>query len=163
MSNLDRFKTAQDSSDSGFASALHEIQSGGKRGHWIWYVFPQLSGLGGSPFSKRYAIQGAEEAFEYLRDPTLRSRMAAIVTAVAEQLRTDRPKSLSALMGSDVDARKLVSSLTLFGTIAKKLGLDEGLDDCRVIARAAEEVLAVAAPQDYPPCAYTLDRLRGLV
>jgi uncharacterized protein (DUF1810 family) len=55
---LDRFTVAQDSLHAGFEAALHEIQAGGKRGHWIWYVSPQLSGLGSSDCSYTFAIDG---------------------------------------------------------------------------------------------------------
>lgn len=160
MSRVARFKAAQDSSAAGFASALEEIRSGAKRGHWIWYVFPQLSGLGTSGPSRTFAIDGEAEAAEYLRDPELRSRLATIATAVAAQLRGGTT-SLRVLMGSDVDARKLVSSLTLFGGVARKLHQAEPTAAYQSIAATADEVLAVAAREGYPTCAYTLARLQG--
>jgi uncharacterized protein (DUF1810 family) len=162
MSSLDRFKRAQSASHAGFEAALHEIQSGGKRGHWIWYVFPQLSGLGTSALSQSFAIAGEEEAAEFLRDAELRSRLRTIATAVASQLAKRRPASLRALMGSDTDARKLVSSLTLFGHVAKALYANEGDDAYDAIARVADEVLAVAASEGYAPCEYTLRRLQPI-
>jgi hypothetical protein len=64
-------------------------------------------------------------------------------------------------MGSDLDARKLVSSLTLFGSVARALYEADGFEACRAMASAADEVLAFAAAQGYPPCAYTLRRLGG--
>jgi hypothetical protein len=64
-------------------------------------------------------------------------------------------------MGSDIDARKVVSSLTLFRHVAKTLHEVEGIDAYGEIARVADDVLAVAASQGYPPCAYTLRRLRA--
>ena len=69
----------------GFEAALHEIQAGGKRGHWIWYVFPQLAGLGSSGLSHTFAIADKHEAAEFLRDPKLRSRLHTITAAVAAQ------------------------------------------------------------------------------
>ena len=161
MSRLERFKLAQESSQSGFQSALAEIRSGGKRGHWIWYVFPQLGGLGSSGPSQSFAIDGVEEAIEFLHDIELRRRLLTIAAAVAEQLRTRKATSLSALMGSDIDARKVVSSLTLFGQVARNLGAAEGSEAYDAIAGVAEDVLAVAASEGYPPCAYTLRRLRA--
>lgn len=128
MSRLERFKTAQDSSHSGFESALDEIRTGLKRGHWIWYVFPQLSGLGSSSLSQSFAIDGEEEAAEFLHDSELRSRLLAIATAVGTQLQARKATSLRALMGSEWDARKVVSSLTLFGPVAKKLNAAEGIE-----------------------------------
>src|SRR5262245_10719770 len=109
MPDLERFRTAQASS-AGFALALAEIRAGGKRTHWIWYVFPQLEGLGRSAAARRYAIRGEDEAAEYLRDPVLRARFLTISQAVAEQLRA-QGTPLRQLMGADVDALKLVSSL----------------------------------------------------
>lgn len=157
-SRLDRFKSAQDSPHSGFAAALDEIESGAKTSHWIWYIFPQLSGLGSSRTSQSFAIDDEDEAAAFLRDPLLRQRLLTITAAVAKQLA--RPgTSLTALMGSDTDARKLVSSLTLFGPVARTLHASEGLDAGEAIAAAADEVLAVAASQGYPRCAHTLRRL----
>ena len=134
------------------------MRTGGKRGHWIWYVFPQISGLGSSGPSKAFAIDGQIEAMEFLRDADLRSRYLTITEAVAEQLRAGIP--LRALMGSDIDAKKLVSSLTLFGYVAKQLHDAEGVGVYSALAIVADEVLALAANQGYRPCAYTLQRLR---
>jgi uncharacterized protein (DUF1810 family) len=159
MFRLERFKTAQSSADSGFDAALKEIQAGGKRGHWIWYIFPQLSGLGSSPASQAYGIDSADEAAEFLRDSELRSRLLTITNAVARQLAPPKMMSLPALMGSDIDARKLVSSLTLFGSVARKLQAAESGDEYDEIVDAAQEVLAAAAAQGYARCAYTLRRL----
>lgn len=157
MSRLARFREAQNSSPVGFQAALDELRAGRKRGHWIWYVFPQISGLGTSDASLTFAIDSQEEATEFLRDSELCSRLLAIANVVAEQLRTGKP--LRALMGSDIDAKKVVSSLTLFGNVAKKVdGIDRS-DAVSQIARVADEVLALAASQGYPPCAYTLRRL----
>jgi uncharacterized protein (DUF1810 family) len=156
-SRLARFRNAQDSPDDGFESALKEIQSGHKLGHWIWYVFPQIAGLGSSSASQRYGIDGEQEAVAFLRDSELRSRLVTIAQAVAEQLRSG--VALSTLMGSDIDARKVVSSLTLFGHVARKLERADGLEEYRSLVRVADEVLAVAAAQGYPPCAYTLRQL----
>ena len=85
MSRLERFKTAQESPGSGFDTALAEIRAGRKRSHWIWYIFPQLAGLGGSARSKTFAIEGEGEAEEYLRDPLLRARLLEITAAAAGQ------------------------------------------------------------------------------
>jgi uncharacterized protein (DUF1810 family) len=71
---LQRFLTAQSDPHSGFYAALEEIRAGAKTGHWIWYVFPQLSGLGGSSMSQRYGIDSVEEAREYLRHHELCAR-----------------------------------------------------------------------------------------
>jgi uncharacterized protein (DUF1810 family) len=156
---LERFKSAQEAPRSGFAEALREIQSGGKTGHWIWYVFPQLSGLGLSDASRFFAIADEAEAAAYLRDSELRGRLLTIATAVAEQLQTGL--SLRRLMGSDVDARKVVSSLTLFGHVARRLRTAEAVEEHEALARVADAVLAAAAVEGYPPCADTLGRLES--
>jgi len=149
VSRLDRFLDAQNARHAGYATALSEIQRGGKRSHWIWYVFPQLAGLGRSPAAQAYAIEGRDEASAYLRQPVLRARLLEITRAVASQLRAGVP--LATLMGSDIDSLKLVSSLTLFRTVA------DGVDDD--VARAAADVLQQAGAQGYPPCEFTLTQL----
>lgn len=160
MSRLERFREAQNSSHSGFESALDELRSGGKRGHWIWYVFPQIVGLGTSEAARTFALSGEEEAAEFLRDPELRSRLLTITRVVAEELTTGKAKSLVALMGSDIDARKVVSSLTLFRHVARKLFEAEGIEACGAMSNVADEVLTMAASQGYPPCSFTLRRIR---
>ena len=154
MSTLERFKTAQKSPGSGFDTALAEIRAGRKRSHWIWYIFPQLAGLGASARSQAFAIEGEEEAEEYLRDPLLRARLLEIAAAAAGQLQ-DGTTPLTELMGSEVDAQKLVSSMTLFGIVSRKLHGIEGLDQYEALADVADQVLTVAASQGYPACAIT--------
>jgi uncharacterized protein (DUF1810 family) len=156
---LERFKRAQGQQSGGFDAALHEIRTGRKRGHWIWYVFPQLSGLGASSMSQTYAISGLDEAAEYLRDPELRSRLLTITSAVAEQLTENSQLRVDHLMGSSIDAQKLVSSLTLFGNVAQQRSAAEGLEAYGTLARLSQEVLAISASQGYPACEYTLTRL----
>ena len=157
--SLDRYIEAQNQPHTGFASALAEIRAGGKQGHWIWYVFPQLAGLGRSGPSLRYAIADLPEARAYLQHPELLARLLAITSAVAEQAR--RGHRLDHVMGSSIDAAKLVSSLTLFAHVARQLSVAEGPDPYRDLAAAAEEVLGAAAEQGYPRCRFTLDRLGG--
>jgi len=159
MSRLHRFKQAQASSHAGFQTALAEIRSGRKRSHWIWYVFPQLAGMGSSSMSRAYAIDGLKEAREFLQDSELRTRYLTIAQAVAEQLRTEEKPALSDVMGSEIDAHKIVSSLTLFGRVAEDLNAAEPNIDYESIARTAGDVLAIAAAQGYPACARTLQQL----
>jgi uncharacterized protein (DUF1810 family) len=156
-SALARFTEAQELPASGFDAALREIQSGAKTGHWIWYVFPQLTGLGSSSVSRTYGIHGVEEARAYLRNPTLRSRLLAITTEVADHL--SRGASIDTLMGSSTDALKLVSSLTLFGHAARELHAADGLPAYSALARVAASVLKAAESQGYGPCRYTLSHL----
>ena len=162
MPNLERFIEAQDQPFSGFADALAEIRAGGKRGHWIWYVLPNLSGLGSSTMSQAYAIRDRAEAAEYLRHPVLRARLLLITGAIADRLTGASPPSLVALMGSTIDARKLVSSLTLFREVARTLAAAPDDEYGRFMATAAD-VLSAAAAQGYPACAHTLAHLRERV
>jgi uncharacterized protein (DUF1810 family) len=154
---LDRFLEAQNQPAVGFAAALAEINAGRKRGHWIWYVFPQLAGLGSSWASIEYGISGIDEAIEYVEHPLLRSRLLEITRAAAAQLRDGA--ALNRLMGSQIDALKLVSSLTLFHHAATRLAGDGDRLPYADLVNAAGDVLAAAGTQGYPPCAFTLDRL----
>ena len=113
MPNLQRFTSAQDSPHSGFDAALAEISAGGKRSHWIWYIFPQLTGLGRSGMAARYGIGGADEARAYWQHPVLGSRLkecAELVLAV-------EGRSAHEIFGSPDDL-KFRSSMTLFGRAA---------------------------------------------
>ena len=105
--NLERYVEAQDSGD-GYATALMEIRSGRKVSHWIWYVFPQLTGLGTSHASRRYAISSISEARAYLRHPVLGSRLREIGHAALDGHVDDA----SVLFG--FDDVKFRSSMTLF-------------------------------------------------
>src|SRR5438067_8698158 len=84
--SLERFHKAQASAWAGYDTVLAEIRVGGKRSHWIWYIFPQIEGLGRSSTARAYAIEDLAEACAYLRDPILRARYEEIVAAVSEQL-----------------------------------------------------------------------------
>lgn len=156
-SHLQRFKDAQDQAASGFESALSEIQAGAKRSHWIWYVFPQLSGMGFSAASRTYGLDGVSEAEAYLREPLLRSRLLTIASAAASQL--DGNRTLVRLMGSEIDATKLVSSMTLFEHVARRLHQAEGLDEYASLAATARKILTRAESEGYPPCQFTLNVL----
>jgi uncharacterized protein (DUF1810 family) len=152
---LERFVEAQDG-DATYESALAEIRAGRKYTHWIWFVFPQLAGLGLSPTSQFYAIADRDEAERYLRHPVLGARLLTITSAVAEQIR--RGRRLDALMGSQIDAVKLVSSMTLFAAVARRL--QEAGDPSQAdIAAAAEDVLLLANAQGYAPCGRTRRQL----
>ena len=104
--NLERFVEAQTGS---YANALAEIQRGAKRTHWMWFVFPQLAGLGHSEAAKRYAIGSIDEARAYLAHPVLGPRLTQCVAALQ-----DLSASSTESVFGPVDALKLRSSLTLF-------------------------------------------------
>jgi uncharacterized protein (DUF1810 family) len=154
---LDRFRDAQDDRFSGFDPALREIQSGRKQSHWIWYVFPQLAGLGNSGLAKMYGIRDLAEAMNYLRDPVLRDRLQRITAAVAEQAARGVP--VPRLMDSRIDALKLVSSLTLFESVARDLYEQEHEEKYRSLADTAAAVLDAAQAGGVTRCAYTLEAL----
>lgn len=158
MSQLDRFKQAQEEPHSGLAAALAELRAGRKTGHWIWYVFPQLAGLGRSEASQLYGIADVTEAEEYLRDSVLRGRLLSAATTVADRQRAGVP--LSRLMGASIDVLKLVSSLTLFGSVARRLNAIEANDEYQQLAHVTAEIVAAAEAEGYPRCRYTLRLLK---
>ena len=104
--SLDRFVEAQTLV---YATALAEIRRGAKRTHWMWFVFPQLAGLGRSSTARHFAIQSIEEARAYLDHPVLGVRYRECVAALQDLTISDPV----AVFG-EVDAMKLRSSLTLF-------------------------------------------------
>ncbi len=106
MNDLQRFKEAQKRD---FDTALSEIQRGRKRSHWMWYIFPQIQGLGFSSTSAYYAIQNMAEAEDFLNDPYLGANLRTISEALLE-LDTDDPYQI---FGSP-DHLKLLSCMTLF-------------------------------------------------
>src|SRR6266550_1606581 len=123
--SLERFHEAQAKRSDGYDAAVAEIRAGGKRSHWIWYVFPQIEGLGRSSTARAYALRDLGEACAYLRDPILRARYEEIAAAVSEQL--VRGIRLEDLMGGRTDALKLVSSLTLFHAAAEQLAREDSI------------------------------------
>ena len=106
--DLARFVTAQDAGDT-YHHALRELSAGRKQSHWMWFVFPQIAGLGHSPTSRRYAIASLDEAIAYLRHPLLGPRLLACVAALSQL----EGRSAEQVFGS-IDAQKLRSSMTLF-------------------------------------------------
>jgi uncharacterized protein (DUF1810 family) len=155
--SLSRFHNAQASPTVGYDTALAEIRRGRKTSHWIWYIFPQIEGLGRSATARAYALRDLAEACEYLRDPLLRARYEKIAEGVSEQL--TRGVTLEDLMGGSTDALKLVSSLTLFRAAAQRLtGEDPTL---RFLLQSCDSILVHTAAQGYPQCAQTLALVNG--
>jgi uncharacterized protein (DUF1810 family) len=155
MFDLDRFRSAQARSVDGFNTALGELQAGRKRGHWIWYILPQLAGLGSSAMAVRYGLQGVAEATEYLRDAMLRGRLLVLTDTLVTQLQRRPAPALGELMGSEIDALKLVSSLTLFREVARRLSNVEPGPDYAELAANADALLSIAAEQGFAECAHT--------
>src|SRR4051794_3632211 len=109
--DLQRFVDAQDGGGT-YLQALAELRAGAKRSHWMWFVFPQLAGLGRSATAQRYAVASLDEARAYLRHPVLGERLRVCARVVAET--ADEPQTV---FGA-VDAMKLRSSMTLFARAA---------------------------------------------
>jgi uncharacterized protein (DUF1810 family) len=105
--DLERFRSAQAGA---YDQALAELRAGRKRGHWIWFVFPQVRGLGHSEMSRRYAIESLAEARAYLADGTLGPRLRACCEALDA---LGEEADIAMVLGS-TDALKLRSSMTLF-------------------------------------------------
>ena len=103
---LDRFLDAQKDS---YEIALKEVKAGRKRSHWMWYIFPQIQGLGRSSTAQYYAISDIEEAVEFLSDPYLGDNLRAISKELLSKLTNDAVD----IFGY-IDAMKLKSSMTLF-------------------------------------------------
>ena len=108
--NLQRFLDAQESV---YARVLAELRGGQKQSHWMWFIFPQLSGLGHSAMAQRFALASADEAVAYLRHDVLGARLkhcAALVNAV-------EGRTIREILGSPDDL-KFRSSMTLFGAVS---------------------------------------------
>ena len=163
MFDLDRFHQAQDSAGDGFADALRELRSGRKTGHWIWYIFPQLRGLGMSPMAATYGLAGPEEGAVYLEDRVLTARLVDAASAVRAHVAPSQasPALLETVMGSRIDAQKLVSSMTLFAHLARRPDA-AARRDLDALAQHAEAILAAAAVQGYARCSFT-EKALGLV
>ena len=153
--SLKRFHQAQAGRSAGYDTALAEIRAGGKRSHWIWYIFPQIEGLGRSSTARAYALRDLGEACAYLRDPILRARYEEIAGAVSEQL--SRGIRVEDLMGGQIDALKLVSSLTLFRAETEQLGREDST--FASLAQRLAASLGQTSEQDYPACDFTLARI----
>lgn len=109
MANVTRFIKAQENT---YQQALTEIKQGRKTSHWIWYVFPQIQGLGESNMSVYYAIEDKQEAMDYLENTILKKRLIEISTALLEV----ENKTVIEILGT-IDAMKVKSSMTLFHLI----------------------------------------------
>lgn len=141
MEDLDRFIMAQ---GRGYDTALAELHAGRKTSHWIWYIFPQLKSLGYSERAKLYGISDIEEAREYMNHRTLGPRYLKSVAAIIYH----QDRRIEDIMGGDVDANKLKSSLTLMlaagGGPAVKNTLDAFFD-----GKVCDATMRELAPPTY--------------
>ncbi|MGA8210845.1 MAG: DUF1810 domain-containing protein [Nocardioidaceae bacterium] len=108
--DLERFLSAQADT---YDPALEELRRGRKQSHWMWYVFPQVAGLGHSPTSRHYALSGTTEARAYLDHPVLGARLLECARALTALTESDPVRVLG-----PTDAAKLRSSMTLFAHVA---------------------------------------------
>lgn len=145
--DLDRFVRAQAQAHGGWSTAIGELSRGAKTSHWIWWILPQLRGLGTSATAVRYGLEDLDEARAYLGHPVLGPRLAEAISVIRSRLSAGVP--LATLMGSGIDCAKLVSSLTLFAGIADGDPAHAGL------VADARAVLALAAAQGYSGCRFT--------
>lgn len=145
--NLMRFHKAQEKY---YNQAFEEIKTGKKTGHWIWYIFPQIKGLGKSSNSSEYAISDFNEACDYLNDPKLFTRYVTMIKLVESQLKIP----IKTLMGSDTDAKKFASSLTLFQSAATYLSFqsNDTSQELKDLERCCIKILDAIAEQGYPRC-----------
>ena len=99
-----------------YPQALREMRAGQKESHWIWYIFPQLKGLGMSGRSVKFGIENADEAREYLRHPVLGADLREITSVLLELKENDPVK----VMSWEIDAVKLNSCMTLFACVSEE-------------------------------------------
>ena len=149
MGRLDRFHAAQADPHAGFAGALRELEAGHKRSQ----------GLGASSTAVHYALADETEAADYLRDPVLGDRLVQAAAAARRHLTGPGALSVVVLMGSAIDALKLVSSMTLFGHVAERLQATSPEPRFAAMAEHARAILAAAARAGYDRCAFTAARL----
>lgn len=119
--DLERFVTAQDSAGM-YRRAVAELRNGHKTSHWMWFVFPQIAGLGFSAMSQRYAIGSRAEARAYLAHPVLGPRLIECTTLVLAV----EGRTINAILGAPDDA-KFRSSMTLFGAVSDEPVFDQAL------------------------------------
>ena len=118
--DLNRFEEAQDANDS-YETALQEIKEGQKRSHWMWYIFPQIKGLGHSSMSRKYSIESLLVAKAYWENGTLSERLKTVIDALPYYAYAER-------IFGEIDALKLKSCLTLFDLVYRHNIFDRVLD-----------------------------------
>ena len=120
MISLQRFLDAQKDY---YYIALREMREGVKKTHWIWFIFPQIKGLGRSPDAQLYGISDLDEAKAYLEHPVLGARLREITAEVLKH----SDSSINAIMGSVIDVKKFKSSMTLFDAVSPNDIFDKAL------------------------------------
>ena len=136
INSLERFVEAQERT---YPMALREIKEGKKRSHWMWYIFPQLRGLGTSAMAHTYGIAGLEEARAYLAHPLLFERICELCDA----LLAHKGRSAYEIFGG-IDGMKLKSSMTLFALVSESGSIFHRVLDCFYAGRMDEATLKLA-------------------
>ena len=125
MTDLYDLKRFLDVQEKEYDAALAEMRRGKKENHWIWYIFPQLRGLGRSEYSFTYGLGGLEEAKKYIEHPILGQRLIEITQAVMQH----SDKTAAEIFSWDIDAKKFRSCMTLFREAAPEIALfDDALN-----------------------------------
>jgi uncharacterized protein (DUF1810 family) len=140
-SDLSRFLKAQEQT---YSRALAELRAGEKRSHWMWYVFPQIAGLGRSPMAQLYAIRDLAEARSYMAHPVLGTRLRECAGAVSAHAGV---RTAEGILGG-IDAVKLRSSMTLFEVVADDNLFARILDAFYAGGRDPETLRLLAASHD---------------
>ena len=141
--NLQRFVAAQEET---YTAALGELHAGRKRTHWMWFIFPQVTGLGASPTAQFYAIRSRAEADAYLAHPLLGARLQECAGA----LLTVNGRTAEQIMGFP-DHLKLQSSMTLFASLAGPGNLFAAVLERYYEGRLCPRTLAFLAPETGTP------------
>jgi len=139
-----------------FDVVIGELAAAKKSGHWIWYVFLQVRGLGSSEMARKYWVHSHEDLLAVLENSVLRDNFRRAFLLTADALATGRAPDLPAIFGGDVvrkpDARKVVSSATLFAGHLDRFPQH----DCADLRLAAYDICASAIARGAPPCSTTL-------
>lgn len=141
MAGLERFLSAQERQ---YLTALAEIKAGQKRSHWMWYIFPQIQGLGQSPTSQAYAIRDIDEARAFLDHPILRSRLIEICEALLAL-----PSRDAGHIFGWPDELKLRSSMTLFALADSHLGIFQQVLDKFFHGKMDQRTIAILQTQQH--------------
>jgi uncharacterized protein (DUF1810 family) len=139
--DLQRFVSAQDNI---YAKALAELKAGRKASHWMWFIFPQLAGLGRSQMAQFYALNDADEARAYLAHPVLGPRLQACTQALLGW----KGRSANDILGSPDDL-KLRSSMTLFAAVAPEPGAFGEVLEAFFAGKGDTKTLRMLGLQDY--------------
>ena len=158
-----------------YDGALKEMQGGRKHTSWMWWIFPQVAGLGRSHLAKKYAIQSLQEVVDFLEDPVLGAHYCEITEVVMKQICREGV-SLPHLFRKEIDVRKFISSITLFQWVALKhqtlpaattqpacsddesgYSIDAPPMNYPAFLSFCAEIMAIAEQQGFKPCEKTLD------